>query len=240
MTGLLLAPLQLGGLIGLRVFAIVRVQPAWRAAFGPAYLPIAAVLAVVVALTALPRWSVASELSLTEWGTAAMIEIVFGTVLGHVFALVGHVVLGNAAAGATVLRVSVGPWSALVIALCGAAALGLGLHRPLVAGLADLAVLAPPGDPMALVSAGAVVTDRLVAVLVAATVVALSLATPVLLPAIAVELTAAALGRGPGAVALFAPALAPLVRMAAVLVALAGAWSIALARWAEAMSGATG
>lgn len=227
--------LQLAALLGLRVIAIVRVQPAWRATLGVALLPVAVVTAMVVAVAATPRLLGAAVLAPSEWWIAAAIEVVLGTVIGHALALLGHVVVGHGTVGAIALRVPPGPWTALVLALAGAAAIGLGLHRPLVGALVDLAVLAPPGDPLALLG-GISLGDRVVGLVVDATVLALALATPVLLPAVTVELVAAALARGPGAAALVGPALAPLVRMGAVLIALAAAWSIALVRWAEAMS----
>ncbi len=210
-------------LLGARMFAILIVQPHWRAAVGIAWPGVAATLALACALP------LASSIDAPPPTFGLVLaELTIGAVLGLVVGLAGLALVGAATTGVAVLRVPAGPWVALVLAFVLASALALDLHRPGLVALADVADAWPPGRPLAWTGLDA---SRVIAAAHATLLLAFTLATPILLGAAAVELALAVAARGPGDAPALAQSLAPIGRLAAVLVALGASWAIHPAAW---------
>ena len=131
------------------------------------------------------------------------------------------------------LRVPAPLWIALVLAFVLATALELGVHRPGLLALADVALVLPPGRPHAWTNLG---VAEVIAAAQAMLLLAFTLATPILLGVVAIELALAVAGRGPGGASGFAQALAPAGRLAAVLVGLGASWAIHPAAWVPSVS----
>lgn len=216
------------GLVALRWWALLQVQVIWRRTVGPWWTPIAAGLAIVMAMGESGR--VAVGVPADPW-LAAGLELVLGGMIGLVVALPGHALVGAAQASARVLGTAPGPWRALTLSLVAATALGLDLHRPLWIAGRDLGALWPPGRPEVWVDA----LTRLSVARWAHTMalLALTLATPALLAAAVADAVIGVLGRGPGAVMPTAQGLAPWARVAAALVATGASWAAYDAVWAE-------
>jgi len=210
-------------LVAVRMFAILLVQPHWRAAVGLAWPAVAAALALACAL---PIATVVEAPPLAL--SLVLAELVLGAVLGLFVGLAGLALVGAAATGVVVLRVPAGPWIALALAFVLATALELGLHRPGLLALADVADALPPGRPLAWTNLG---SGQVIAAAHAMLLFAFTLATPILLGVVAVELALAVAARGPGGASAFAQALAPAGRLAAVLVALGASWAIHPSAW---------
>jgi hypothetical protein len=209
--------------VAVRLFAILFVQPHWRGAVGLAWPPVAAALALACALP------VAGAVSAPPLAVELVLaELLLGVVVGALVGLGGIALVGAAAVGVPVLRVAGPPWIALVLAFVLASAIGLGLHRSGLEALVDLAHALAPGRPTTWPALDAA---RVVAAAHAMLLLALTLATPILLAAVAVELALAVAGRGPGGAPSFAQALAPTARLAAVLVALGASWAIHPGSW---------
>jgi hypothetical protein len=210
-------------LIAARVLAILIVQPHWRAAVGIAWPAVAGVLALV---TALP---LAGTITAPPPTIALVVaELALGAVLGLLVGLGGFALVGAAATGVAVLRLPAGPWVALVLSFVLASALALDLHRPGLVALADVADAFPPGRPLAWTGLDA---SHAIAAARAMLLLAFTLATPILLGVAAIELALAVVARGPGGASALAHALAPIGRLAAVLVALGASWAIHPAGW---------
>lgn len=216
-------------LVAARTFALLVVQPHWRGAIGPAWLFVAAALALACAV---PAADAAAGPSLSLGLVLA--ELALGLVLGAFVALGGFALVGAATAGVAVLRVPPGPWLALVLAFVLATALELGLHRPGLVALVELADSLPPGRPLAWTGLGA---PQIVAAAHAMLLLAFTLATPLLLGVVAVEVALTVAGRGPGGASPFAQALAPTLRLAAVLVALGASWAVHPTAWYAMLRG---
>jgi hypothetical protein len=210
-------------LLAARTFALLAVQPHWRGAVGPPWLLVAAALGLACAVPA-AMGAAGPPLSLG----LVLGELALGLVLGAFVSLGGFALVGAASAGVVVLRVPAGPWLALVLALVLATALELGLHRPALVALVDLGEAFPPGRPRAWTGIGA---GQIVAAAHAMLLLAFTLATPLLLGVVAVEVALAVAGRGPGSAPPFAQALAPTLRLAAALVALGASWAIHPTLW---------
>jgi hypothetical protein len=121
---------------------------------------------------------------------------------------------------------------ALHLALAGSLALALDLHRPLLAGLRGMVARWPVGRPeswsfgLELAAVAELLRD--------ACVLALGLATPVLLAAAIAELVLAAASRVPLLAAMSA-ASRPWIVAAAALAALGGAWAAYPDAWLRAL-----
>ena len=212
-------------LAALRTFAILRAQALWRTAVGVSWPFVAAGLALVLA----PAVAGPSAPQLS-WTTAG-IELLVGTAIGIVVSLPGWALLGAATASATALRVAPKPMLALTVAFVLAVALSLGLHRPLLFALREtgqMGAWAIAGDASWIVVARS---------LHAMTLLALALATPVLLCLAVAHLTLSWLGRGPAGFAPVADAVTPWIGAAGALVALGASWQAYGAIWAHAALG---
>ena len=215
-------------LVAARIFVMLLVQPHWRAAVGIAWPAVSAALALTLAL---PIATIVDAPPLTA--SLVIAELALGAVLGLVVALGGFALVGAAATGVAVLRLPSPPWIALVLAFVLATALELGLHRPGLLGLADVVDMLPPGRPLAWTNLD---VAQVIAAAHAMLLFAFTLATPMLLGVVAVELALAVAGRGPGGASAFAQALVPAGRLAAVLVGLGASWAIHPAVWVPPVS----
>lgn len=213
-----------------RVWALLRVQASWRRAIGPSWVWIAAALAVLVAGLALVRGQLGAPAVTKVYmlGLWLGFELVLGSVVGLAVSLPGWALIGAADESERGLGLSAdasGSLSALLVTASLAAGLSLGLHAPLCAGLLglfDRFALAAPGEWLpALTQLPAWLIEQVTGI----TVLALALATPVLLTRALVQLCLVSLGRGSAGPADLLAALAPGLRLAAALVALGAAWS---------------
>jgi hypothetical protein len=212
------------GLVALRWWALLQVQVLWRAAVGRWWTAVSAGLAVVLALG-----TGASRVvpHVDPW-LAAAAEVGLGALVGLVVALPGHAVLGAAGASARVLGTAPGPWRALVLALVGATAIGLGLHRPLLLGAQGAFEAWAVGNPLAWGSID-VPVGRLLHGLA---LLALTLATPALLAAALGEVVLRVVGARAGAGGPMLDAAAAWLRVAAAAVATGASWAAYDAIWA--------
>lgn len=218
-------------LVAARLWALFRLQPAWRLLLGPWWDVVAAGLAAILALV--PAFVGTVGPSATTWTTLALLvlgELLVGTLMGMVASLPAYALIGAATGSAVVLRTPPKPVVALTVALVLAAGLSLGLHHPLITATLDTLVVVPIGEfgPDALRSldlAGAAATML---------VLALSLVTPALLAGVALEISARLIGRGPGP-ATAATQIAPWLRLAAAMTALGASWSAYVPAWTTAL-----
>ncbi len=218
------------GWLAVRLFALLRAQAPWRIALGDSWTWIAAGLAVALAAAWAP--AAAPAVPWSAWLVAAGFEALLGAVVGALVSLPGEAALGAArVTGRTLGLARPRAWEALHLALATALALALDLHRPLLAGLRGVAERWAVGAPATWTwSLGAGAVGQAAA---EATVLALGLATPVLLTAAVVELALAAVSRVQP-VAAAAAAVRPWLVAATALTALGAAW----AAYPEAWSGA--
>jgi hypothetical protein len=214
-----------------RVWALLRVQASWRRAIGPSWGWIAAALAVLVAGLALVRGQLAAPVVSDVYvlGVALGFELLLGSVIGLAASLPGWALIGAAAQSERALGVhadAAGSFGALLVTASLAAGLSLGLHAPLVAGLLglfDRFVLATPSEWAPTLT---LLPAWLIEQVAGISVLALALATPVLLTRALVQLCVVSLGRGMSGSADLMAALAPGLRLATALVALGAAWSV--------------
>lgn len=212
------------GLVALRWWAMLQVQALWRAAVGRWWTAVAAGLAVVLALCS-GAWGVVPRVD--PW-LAAAAELGLGALVGLVVALPGHAVLGAAGASARVLGTAPGPWRALTLALVGATAIGLGLHRPLLLGAQGAFDAWAVGDPFAW-GLVAVPVGQLAHGLA---LVALTLATPALLAGALGELVVRVVGARAGAGGVMLEGAAAWLRVAAAAIATGASWAAYDVIWA--------
>jgi flagellar biosynthesis protein FliR len=212
-------------LVAVRVFAILRAQVLWQATVGAWWTVVAAGLALVLA-PGLADAAGPVELSLT----AVAIEALVGTAIGVVVSLPGWALIGGSATSAAVLRTTPGPMVGLAVALVAATSLALDLHQPLLVSLSASVETIPPGT-----FAIAYDASSLAQAVHASVVLALSLATPVLLAALVAEVAMAGVGAGPAPAG--PQAAAPWLRTAAALVALGASWQAYAIVWAHAVTG---
>ena len=212
------------GLVALRWWALLQVQVLWRTAVGRWWTAVSAGLAVVLALGS-GGWSIVPRVD--PW-LAAAAEVGLGALVGLVVALPGHAVLGAAGAGARVLGTAPGPWRALTLALVGATAIGLGLHRPLLLGAQGAFETWAVGDPLAWGSID-VSIGRLAHGLA---LLALTLATPALLVGALGEVVMRVVGARTGAGGPMLDTAAAWLRVAGAAVATGASWAAYDAIWA--------
>lgn len=217
--------------LALRLFALLRAQTIWRAAAGPVWWAIAAALAAVLAAAWAP--DAAGPVTPGAWLLVAGFEVLLGAVIGALVSLPGEAALAAARRSAHALGLArARGFVALQLALAGALAHALALHRPLLSALHACATRWPVGDP----GAWAPGLD-LAAVIAAAhdaTLLALGLMTPVLLTAAIVEL-ALALAAPVGLWAALVAAARPWLVASAALAALGAAWAIHPEAWLRAL-----
>jgi flagellar biosynthesis protein FliR len=216
-----------------RIVAIAWVQVLWRTAV-PAWGLVAVGLSAVLATLAPPH-EVALPSTATALLVVAVLEVLLGLVIGLIATLPGYALLGATLASAWALRVPRGPLRSLGVCMALAVALGLGLHRPLVGALVETFVILPLGEPAVWLQVW--VEQGFPLVLRGAhamLVLALALATPVLLTAAVADTVTRLVSRGPGPVSVaFAP-LEPWLRVAAGLLALGASWAAYGHVWARA------
>lgn len=219
-------------LLSVRVFAILRAQVLWRQAIGPWWWIVAAGLSGVVVLGAAdgggPGLATVGVLDVA-------FELLLGTVLGIVASLPGWALVGAGAASGALLPAARSTLAGLFVALVLAIAMALHLHHALLSAALDTAVVWPLGEPRAWIAAADPI--HLARAAHAMLVLALALATPVLLVAAAVELALRIAGRGPAGSEPPAAAASVFLRSGAALVALGAAWQAYGRVWAEAAVG---
>lgn len=214
-----------------RLFAIMRVQPAWRLAVGPWWTAVCLGLAAMLSVAASPvAPTVPESPGLVHAAVLVVVELGVGSLVGLLASLPAYALLGAGAGSAVVLRTAPKPLVALTVSLVLATALSLGLHQPLLAAAIDTLVWLPLAEPWTMslspsLLAGAAHTMLLLA---------LALVTPVLLAGATVEIVARLVGRGPGP-ATGAAAAAPWLRLAAALVALGASWAAYAPAWTRAL-----
>lgn len=239
------APLLLGlpavtitGLLLLRIFGLLAMQVMWRRAVGAGWWVLSAPLSLLLAVALAPSVGETSTVAATSWPTLLLCELGLGVVIGLVASLPGYALLGATDAAARIVGAVRGPWRALVFALVAATALGLGLHHPLLLGLRAVVSAWPVGQPgQWLVSMAAVDPMKLAH---GVTMLALSLATPVLLAAAVVEGLVRVVTSGTPQAMVLGEAAAPWLRAAAALVAVGASWAAYDYLWATRALGLPG
>lgn len=230
--------LALWAFAAVRVFAILRVQPQWRAVVGPWWDVVAAAFGIVLAPLVVGTGAAIEVSSVGQFAGLVLIELLLGTVIGLFVSLAGHALMGAMATSSMGLGLrSTESRSFVGLGVCVvlATALTLGLHRPLFVSLEATLTVWPIGRPGAWAWSQADLLGTLVLAAHAMTVLALSLATPVLLSLAVVDLATRLLGRGPAPAEPVMDALRPWARTAAALVALGASWSAYPEAWARSL-----
>ncbi len=219
----------------LRLGALLLVQVPWLRLLGPLWIPIATALALSIAgALALSFPPAAGLVDTPTLLRGALFELAFGGLAGALLGAPGHALLGAAGASGRALELRRGAWEPLLIAVVLSLCLGLGLHRPLLLGLREFALLAPPGvglaravellhlglSPMVIAGAAAHLLF-----------LSLALATPVLLSKAVVEV-AAGLVEPPGEPRSGAGRW---LAAAAALLALCASWSAYPEAWLRSL-----
>lgn len=224
-------PLAAWAWLTVRLFAVLHAQTLWRTAAGGTWWAIAGALAAVLAAAWTPGQI--APVAWSWWLLAAGFELLLGAVLGALVSLPGEAALGAASrSGLTLGLGRARAFAALQLALVGSLALVAGLHRPLLAGLRACATRWPVGEPhgwqlqLDVAAASAAAHE--------VTLLALGLATPVLLTAAVLELALACAARSGPVAALAATSRSWLVAVAA-LTALAAAWAVHPEAWLQAL-----
>jgi flagellar biosynthesis protein FliR len=225
-------------LASVRLWAVLRVQASWRALLGPSWEPIAASLAF--ALAGVACWSSAIAItppdSLADAIVMLALEFMLGSVIGLLASLPGWALCGASEIASLELTGDrTRSLTHTMLALALAAALTLGLHRPLLASLLGSFASLPLAEPLAWSSAIEVSLAELPGLLIRFSALALALATPVLLIRMVVEIGVAALARGPDPAAALLAGLTPGLRFAGAALALVASWSAYPQAWARGL-----
>ena len=222
-----------------RLWACLRCQASWRCALGPRWEWISAIVALALAALALLGGKLADpspELARgwTQLGLALGFELLLGATLGALVSLPGHALVGAATTSDALLRERphdpaspAAPASMTSLLVCAslAAGLSLGLHRPLLAALLAGFELLPLGDPYSWMPPATELLTRAPEAAAHASVLALALATPVLLTRALACLALACLARGGVNLEALSGVLAPGLRLALAMITLGAAWS---------------
>ncbi len=219
-------------LLTVRWFIALRLQPHWSLALGRAWWLVALGIAVGVAASA--DGAVVLPASPGGWVIALLGEAALGAGLGVLASLPAYALIGGAAASAAALRTAPAPLVRACVSAALVAALGLGLHHPALLVLRDQTAVLPPGRPDAWLPELSGLLPNVVVQLDAMLVVALTLATPVLLTVVMVRSVVAVVGTGPEVAKPFSDAVGPALATLAALVAFAAAWSVYPVGWARA------
>lgn len=225
----------------LRLSALLSVQVPWLRLLGPLWIPVALVLALSIAsaLALSPGFSsIVASTEIIEPVVllhGAVLEVIFGGLVGLIIGLPGHALLGAASISSRAFEIRRGAFEPLLIALVLSLCVGLGLHAPLLLGLREFALLLPPG--LDLPSALPALANGQSAEFIARTAahllfLALALATPVLLTRAVIEL-AASLVEPPGG---SRSSLARWLASAAAVLALCASWSAYPDAWLQALA----
>jgi flagellar biosynthesis protein FliR len=232
-----LAQLAVWSWAAARIWAVLRAQALWRVAIGPLWWLVA--LVPSLALAPLAAGPAPAYVGFSSFAGLLVVELLLGTSIGLVATLPGYALLGVGETAGTLLGArAVGSrgvaWFCVVFVL--AISLMLGLHRPLLGSILATFDTWPVGDPVAW---SWVVRDELADTIVAAahgmTVLALALATPVLLAIVVVDVAVRLFGRGPAPAGPAADSLVPWLRVALALVALGASWSAYTGAWTRAV-----
>ena len=223
--------------LSLRLGALLIVQIPWLRLIGPLWILISAALALAIAGALALSLPLAHTAALVDSPTlvhGAILELLFGGLAGALLGLPGHALLGAASASGRALDLRRSAWEPLLIALVLSLCLGLGLHRPLLLGLREFALLAPPG--VGLRGAAQLLHQGPGPVLLAGAAahllfLSLALATPVLLTKAVLEL-AASLAEPPGSPR---SGLGRWLAAAAALLALCASWSAYPEAWLRSL-----
>lgn len=218
-------------LLAVRWFVVLRLQPHWSHALGRLWWPVALGVAISVAAASDP---LGVELGSTSaWAVAVSGEILLGAGLGVVVSLPGYALLGGAAASAGALRTMPIPLVRMVVSAALVAALSLRLHHPALVVARDHADALPPGRPEFWLPSIADLMHSLPAQLDSMLLLALTLATPVLLSVVVLRSAVALVGSGPAAAKPLSDAVGPALATAGALLALAVSWSVYPVGWAR-------
>jgi flagellar biosynthesis protein FliR len=217
-----------------RLSAIAWTQVLWRTVV-PGWGVVAVGLSAIVALTVRAPEGTTLPAGGTLLLVLAALEVMLGLVIGLLAALPGYALLGATSVSAWGLRTARGPLTHLGVCLSLAVALGLGLHRPLLGALLETFAVLPLADPGAWLhvwgaQGGLLVVRGAHAMLV----LALALATPVLLTAAVADLVVRLVAAGPGPVSIALGPLEGWLRVAAGVLALGASWAAYGHVWAEA------
>ncbi|MEM6294965.1 MAG: hypothetical protein AAGA54_27080 [Myxococcota bacterium] len=224
------AALTATALLAVRWFVLLRVQPQWGLLLGRAWWLVSAGVALVLAAATGPSLVAPTD---TLLGRIAAESLLGGTI-GVLTSLPAYALLGAGAASGALLGVRGRPFAYLVAALASSAALALGLHHPALVVLRDLAAALPPGAPGQWLASHALTPAAVSTGLDGMLVLALSLATPVLLTRVMLQLAGAALSAGPAEARPLSDAVVPTLAALAAVLALAASWAAYPASWAQA------
>ncbi len=230
--------------VAVRLWALLRAQAIPREAVGSPViweavaLLLAACLALGLTASAETLW-VASALD-SRLVIALLFEFALGSVLGQWTSLLGHALLGAAGVSAQVLSTVRGTGEGrglvvLIAALTAACAFAMGVHRPLLAAMVTSVELWPPGSPERWLELETMALERVVWAAREMLVLALALASPVLLCAVLTDAALRLLGRGPASVGGVIDAFRPWASTALALAALAAAWQAYPEAWTRAL-----
>jgi|GEM_PF-2315516 len=219
-------------LLTVRWFVALRVQPHWSYALGRLWWPVSLALAAGVAVA-----SGADPVALgsvSAWAVALAAEVLLGAGLGVVASLPAYALLGGATASAAALPTTPQPLVRMSVSAALVVALALRLHHPALIVLRDQALVLPPGQVEAWLPSMATLPAVLAVHLDGMVMLALTLATPVLLTVVVVRACGAALGSGPSVARPLATTLGPAVATLAALLAFVASWSVYPIGWARA------
>ncbi|MBV1858778.1 MAG: hypothetical protein KUG77_10230 [Nannocystaceae bacterium] len=218
-------------LLALRWFVALRLQPHWAAAVGPLWWPAAAAVAVGVAAS-VDAPSVVLE-SAPSWALAIGTEALLGAGLGVLASLPAYALLGGATASAVALRTTPAPLVRMSVSGALVAALCLRLHHPALFVLRDQAQLLPPAQPELWLPAVADLPGVLALHLDGMLILALTLATPVLLTVVILQAAADVVGAGPTVSAPISGTVAPALATLGAVMAFAASWGVYPSGWAR-------
>lgn len=226
-------------LLALRWFVALRLQPHWAMAAGPLWWPAAFAVAVGVAAS-VDAPPVLLE-SGSSWAFAIGVEVLLGAGLGVLASLPAYALVGGAAASAAGLRTIPTPLVRMSVSGALVAALSLRLHHPALVVLRDQAILLPPARPELWLPSVAGLPSVLAVHLDGMLMLALTLATPVLLTVVVLQAAAAVVGSGPAVSRPISGSVAPALATLGALMAFAASWAVYPSGWARsAVSAAAG
>lgn len=216
----------------LRLFGLLRAQALWRDAIGPLWEGVAAGLAVCIALVVVPA-AAPESVPLMRWLLIAACELLLGSLLGVMLSLPGTALLGAAGQSAAGLQLPRGrSMSLMLLVACLAGGLLAGVHRPLLLSLRDILGVWPVGAPARWLPGLPMLASWVASAGHACLVLALTLATPVLLSAATLDLGLRLATRG--VVAPVVELLRPWLVVVAALVSLGAAWAAYPQAWLRA------
>lgn len=218
-------------LLALRWFVVLRLQPHWATVVGSVWWLAAAAIAIGVA-AGMGGPPVVLE-SAERWAVAIGSEVLLGAGIGILASLPAYALLGGASASAAALRTAPAPLVRMSVSGALVAALCLRLHHPALVVLRDQAVLLPPARPEAWLPSVADLPSRLALHLDGTLMLALTLATPVLLTAVILQAAVAVVGSGPSVSRPVTSTAAPALATLGAVLAFAASWAVYPSGWAR-------